>query len=130
MWCTTDAMPDSRGASKIRQQLARLASECWNIERALLRRLRMIAASLIERHLGTREQEWKSSASYLSWAQEGRTRLLHVPKPRTRRVREQVEAWRESRAARRRWRELADAVAKLFRQLRERQAQHPGELKP
>lgn len=123
-------MPDSRRASKIRQQLARLASERSNIERALLRHLRMIAASLIERHLGTHEHKRKSSAFYLSWAHEGRTRLLYVPKARVRRVREQVEAWREYRAALRRWRELARTMADLFRQLGQAQVEDPEELKP
>lgn len=122
-------MPDARHASKIRQQLARLATERLAIEEVLLRRRRMLSASLIERHLGTREQKRKSSAFYLSWARKGRTRLLYVPKARLGRVGEQVEAWREYRAALRRWRELAETMADLFGQLGEAQAQDPEDLK-
>ena len=121
-------MPDARRASKIRQRLARLTAERSEIERRLLRRRRMIAASLIERHLGTREHKRKSSAFYLSWGREGRTRLLYVPKARLGRVGEQVEAWREYRAALRRWRVLAETMAALFRQLGESQARGPEEL--
>ena len=88
----------------------------------------MIAASLIERHLGTHEHKRTSSAFYLSWAREGRTRLLYVPKASVRRVRVQVEAWRQYRAALRRWRELAGRMADLFRQLGQAQAEDPEEL--
>ncbi len=122
-------MRDARRASRIRQQLARLRTERSRVEEVLLRRRRMLAASLIERHLGTRERKRRSSAFYVSWAHGGRTRLAYVPKGRVGRVRAQAEAWREYRAALRRWRALADTMAGLFRQLGEVQAEDPEELK-
>lgn len=122
-------MRDARRASRIRQQVARLRTERSAVERTLLRHVRMIAASLIERHLGTRERKRKSPAFYLSWARQGRTRLVYVRRGRVGRVGEQVGAWRKYRAALRRWRELAKAMAELFRQLGESQAEDPEEFK-
>jgi len=42
----------------------------------------MLAASLVERHLGTRRSKRESAAFHLSWAREGRTRLRYVAKDR------------------------------------------------
>ena len=121
-------MPNERRASELRQEIGRLSSERAAVERELLRRRRMLAASLVERHLGTRQSKRESSAFYLSWARAGRTRLLYVAKGRLAGVRQGVEAWRAFRAALRRWRELSERLEALWRDLGEAQAQSPEEL--
>lgn len=117
-------------ASRLRQQLARAGVELAALERQMLRARQMIAASLIERHLGTRHRKRASSAFYLSFAHEGRTRLSYVPKAEVEHVRMQVEAWQAYRAALRRWREVADKMAGLLRALGEAQADRPRHRRP
>ena len=123
-------MPDFRRASRIRQQVARLQVERSTVEEALLHRRRMLAAGLIARHLGTTEAKRASVAFYLSWARAGRTRLVHVPKGRLGRVRGLTEAWREYRAALRRWRELTARLDALWAELGEAQAERPEGFHP
>ena len=123
-------MPDFRRARRIRQQVARLQVERSTVEEALLHRRRMLAAGLIARHLGTTEAKRASVAFYLSWARAGRTRLVHVPKGRLGRVRGLTEAWREYRAALRRWRELTARLDALWAELGEAQAERPEGFHP
>ena len=123
-------MPDERRASELRQEIARLSAERSAVERGLLHRRRMLVASLVERHLGTRQHKRESSAFYLSWARAGRTRLLYVAKGRLSEVRPAVDAWRAFRAAVRRWRDLSERIETLWRSLGEAQAQSPEELTP
>ena len=65
-------MADSGRASRLRQEIGRLATERAGIERQMLRPVRMMAASLIKRHLGTHAQKRASAAFYLSHLKEGR----------------------------------------------------------
>jgi len=125
-----DTMQDPRLASTIRQELGRLRTERPLLERELLRRRRMLAASLIERHLGTRTQKRDSAAFYLSWASHGHTRLAYVPKDQVAACRERVAAWRQFRATLRRWRQVAGRMARLWRELGEAQADSPQERGP
>jgi hypothetical protein len=90
----------------------------------------MLAASLIARHLGTAEAKRASVAFYLSWAHEGRTRLAHVPKGHLGPVRRLTEAWREYRAALRRWRALTTRLDALWAELGEAQAERPEGFQP
>ena len=113
-------------ASKLRQEIARLGRELDALQEQMLRPHRMMAASLIERHLGTRNEKRASSAFYLSRAEQGRTRLTYVPKAELDRVRAQVEAWQAYRAALRRWREVSQEMEVLLRALGETQADSPG----
>lgn len=80
-------MVDRRKASKVRQEIGRLAAERAGIERRMLRPVRMMPASLIKRHLGTHAQKRASAAFYLSHLKKGRTRLVHVPKATLEQVR-------------------------------------------
>ena len=100
-------MRNRRRDSTLRQEIARGGAELAALHREMLRPHQMMAASLIERHLGTRGQKRRSSAFYLSWAQGGRTRLKYVPRKDLERVRAQVEAWQAYRARLRRWRQVA-----------------------
>jgi len=123
-------MPDEPRASQLRQEITRLTTERAAVERELMRRRRMLAASLVERHLGTRQHKRESAAFYLSWARAGRTHLLYVAKDRLGEVRPAVDAWRTFRAALRRWRDLSERIEVLWRSLGEAQAQSPEELTP
>lgn len=122
-------MRDRRRASRLRQQIARRGGELFALQEQMLRARRMIAASLVERHLGTADDKRASSAFYLSCATQGRTRLVYIPKAQVERVRVQVEAWRAYRAALQRWRALSQEMAGLLRELGEAQASRPGEEK-
>jgi hypothetical protein len=119
-------MPDRRRASQLRQRIALLGRELAAVQQKLLKPRRMIAASLIQRHLGTSEHKRASTAFYLSCARQGRTRLVHVSKDRVDAVRCGVQQWRAYRAGLRRWRKVSSQMADLLRELGEVQAEHPG----
>jgi hypothetical protein len=89
----------------------------------------MIAASLLERHLGSTDQKRASAAFYLSFVEKGQTKLVYVCRDRLDAVRAQVDAWREYRASVRRWRELSAQIYQLLRELGQAQAQDPGKGK-
>jgi len=118
-------MSDRQQASRLRRRIAQLGRELVALQERLLRPRRMIAASLIERRLGTRAHKRASTAFYLSCAEQGRTRLIHVSKGRVERVRGRVEAWRSYRAGLRRWRRVSREMAGLLGVLGEAQAEHP-----
>ena len=117
-------MGDRGRASQLRQEIGRLARELSGLTQELLRPRRMIAGSLVERHLGTRHEKRASGAFYLSWAEKGRTHLAYVPKEEVEEVRRQVEAWKAYRQKLRRWGEGVERLWGLWRQLGE--AQRPG----
>ena len=121
-------MANDRRASELRQEIRRLTAERATVEREFLHRHRMLAASLVERHLGTQRSKRESAAFYLSWAREGRTRLRYVAKDRLPAVRQAVEAWRAFRTRLRRWRVLSRRLEALWRELAEAQAQSPEEF--
>jgi len=120
-------MGDRTHASRLRQQIARAAAELSSIQEGLLRPRQMIAASVIERHLGTHNQKRSSSAFYLSYAEGGRTRLIYVSKGKLGRVQAQVAAWKEYRTGVRRWRQAAATMVELLGELAEAQLRDPRE---
>jgi hypothetical protein len=115
-------MTNRERASHLRQQIHQVLREVISISERLLRARRMIAGSLIERHLGTSEQKRRSSAFYLSWAERGRTRLKYVGKESVEEVRSQTEAWRAYRGEVRRFRAVLTQLVKWFGELGEAQA--------
>ena len=115
-------MSDRDRASRLRQEIARLGGEWRGVQEKMLRPRRMLAASLIERHLGTRDQKRASSAFYLSWSEGGKTVLRYVPQEHVTSRRAQVEAWREYRRLRRRCRQVAERLLELLERLGEAQA--------
>ena len=112
-------MRDRKQTSRLRQEIRRLMAEAIRIGEGLLHPRRMIAASLVERHLGTTEEKRRSSAFYLSWAEGGRTRLRYVPKERVEEVRAQTEAWRAYRREVRRFRGVVNELVERFGELGE-----------
>ena len=119
-------MANPRRASRLRQQIRSMSEEMISLMDRLLRPRRMIAASLIERHLGTSSRKRASSAFYLSRAEGGRTRLTYVPKKDLERIRAQTEAWREYRRGLRRVRELGHKLVELLGELGDAQADRRG----
>jgi hypothetical protein len=117
-------------SSQLRQELRRLLEKRNRLEEDLLRPVRMIAASLIERHLGTTEEKRASTAFYLSTIWEGKTKLVHVPKPSLEKVQEEVSAWQTYRAALRQWSEATREIARLLKELGAAQARRPGAEDP
>ena len=112
-------MGDRGRASELRQEIGRLVRELSRLSQELLRPRRMMAGSLAERHLGTRNQKRAAAAFYLSWAEQGRTHLVYVPQAQVEEVRRQVEAWREYRETLRRWWEGVERLWGLWRELGE-----------
>lgn len=113
-------------ASRLRQEIAHLAAEWNRLQKRMLRPGRMIPASLIARHLGTRERKRASTAYYLSWAAGGKTILRHVAKEDVVSTRSKVEAWREYRQRLRRCRQIAGRLLDALDQLGQAQAERPG----
>jgi len=113
-------------ASRLRQEIGKIREELIVLLDRLLGPRRMIAASLIERHLGRRSRRRASSAFYLSRAEGGRTRLTYVAKKKLEGVRGRTEGWRGYRQGVRRVRELGGKLVKLLGELGEAQAARPG----
>ena len=117
-------------ASRLRQEIGRLAGEWNQAQKQMLRPGRMIPASLIARHLGTRERKRVSTAYYLSWAERGKTILRHVAKEEVEGARVKVQSWRAYRRRLRRCREIAGRLLELLDQLGQEQAERPTEEGP
>jgi len=117
-------------ASRLRQEISRLAAEWNTLQAQMLHPERMIRASLIARHLGTRDQKRVSTAYYLSWAEQGKTLLRHVAKAQAKGVRAKVEAWREYRRKLRRCRQIAGGLLELLDRLGQEQSERPGQGGP
>src|SRR3989304_5906087 len=114
-------------ASRLRREIGQLAREWNSLQERMLRPGRMIPASLIARHLGTRERKRASTAYYLSWAERGKTILRHVAQEEVQAVRVKVQAWRAYRQRLRRCRQIAQRLLELLDQLGQEQAERPGE---
>jgi len=113
-------------ASRLRQEIAQLAGEWNRLQKLMLRPGRVIPASLIARHLGTRERKRASTAYYLSWAAGGKTILRHVAKEEVASTQSKVEAWREHRRRLRRCRQIAARLLEALDHLGREQAERPG----
>jgi hypothetical protein len=113
-------------ASRLRQEIGQLADEWNRLQKEMLRPERMIPASLIARHLGTRERKRASTAYYLSWAEQGKTILRHVRQEEVEGVRVKVQAWGAYRRRLRRCRQIAGRLLELLDQLGHGQAERPG----
>jgi hypothetical protein len=122
-------MAKEQEISRRRQEAARLRAEVSALAEELLERRRMIAASLLERRLGTREKKRASVAYYLTFAEGRRRRFVYVPKARLREVRGRVEAWRAQRRALRRLRQAAGRLVAACEALLRAQAQGVWERK-
>lgn len=75
--------------------IAGLSVEQGRIEEQLLRRRRMLRASLIERYLGTAEHKRATPAYYLSFLYEGKTALKYVKQGKLLGIEPRARAWSE-----------------------------------
>jgi hypothetical protein len=104
-------------ASKLRQEIRRLAGERRRLERILTEPKAMLNACLIARRKLAGGRKRRTPAWYLSRKVAGRTRLEYVRQSEAAGIRRQTEAWRRfaralagwvkvSRDLERRWRRL------------------------
>ena len=82
-------------ASRIRLLIRTLRAEQTRLEEQLLRRRRMLRASLIERYLGTSEHKRPTPAYYLSFLDEGKTILKYVKQGQLLTIEPKAKAWGE-----------------------------------
>jgi hypothetical protein len=112
-------------ASRLRQQIAALRSERARLERRLLKRRRMLRASLVERYLSTGDGKRKTPAYYLSFLREGRTVQKYVRLKAVAKVRPRTQAWSEYYYLLARWVKLNQKLADVWRELGQAQADEP-----
>jgi len=107
-------------------RLRALREERKRLERRVLWPTQSLRGSLIERHLGSGGVRRERGAWYLSLrGVDGATRLRYVRREDLERVRAQVDAHRECRAAIRRLRELGAEVLEVLQDLARQQQVDP-----
>ncbi len=105
-------------ASRLRQEIARLARQRESVEKKLLsQRLPMLDACLIARRQLAAGKLRKTPAYYLSRKVEARTRLVYVRLEQLAQARGQTGRWKEFSAAVAAWVKLTRQMETLFRQL-------------
>ena len=112
-------------ASRLRQQIAGLRSERARLEYKLLKRRRMLRATLVERYLSAGKQKRKTPAYYLSFPQDGRTVQKYVRLEMLSRVKPRAQAWSEYYHLLARWVRLNQKIAVVWRELGQAQADEP-----
>jgi len=112
-------------ASRLRQQIAGLRSERARLEYKLLKRRRMLRATLVERYLSAGKQKRKTPAYYLSFPRDGRTVQKYVRLEMLSRVKPRAQAWSEYYHLLARWVRLNQKIAVVWRELGQAQADEP-----
>lgn len=112
-------------ASRLRQQIAGLRSERARLEYKLLKRRRMLRATLVERYLSAGKQKRKTPAYYLSFPQDGRTVQKYVRLEILSRVKPRAQAWSEYYHLLARWVRLNQKIEAVWRELGQAQADEP-----
>ena len=113
-------------ASRLRQQIGELRSERARLEYRLLRRRRMLRATLVERCLSAGDGRRKAPACYLSFLREGRTGERYVRLRSVTKVRPRTEAWSEYYHRLARWVKLNQQLADVWRELGQAEASQAG----
>jgi hypothetical protein len=112
-------------ASRLRQQIAGLRSERARLEYKLLKRRRMLRATLVERYLGTGRQKRKTPAYYLSFPVKGRTVQKYIRLAMLSKVMPRARAWGEYYHLLARWVRLNQQIEVVWRELGQAQAEEP-----
>lgn len=107
-------MPDP---APLRAQIRTLQLRRRSLESRLLQPQEMIAASLLERFLGSGPRRRGSPAYYLSRSQQGRSKLSYVRQQDLGAVRRQCGAYRAFRENLSEWRRLARELETLWERL-------------
>jgi hypothetical protein len=97
--------------------IAGLRADQQRIEEQLLRRRRMLRASLIERYLGTADHKRAVPAYYLSFLQEGKTTLKYVRQSELLAVEPKARAWSEYRRLLAEWVKVVRRLEAAWRAL-------------
>ncbi len=116
-------MEQEQKTTKLRKQINFQFEKLAKLQAEMLSSKEMIAASLIKRYLGTKEQKRVSPAFYLSVFKNGRTTLKHVSKRNVELVKIQVMAWKKYREDLKRWRKLTQIIWQDLKQLGKMQNQ-------
>jgi len=109
-------------ASRLRQRIVALCAERKNLETRLLRRRRMLRASLIERYLGAAGHRRKTPAYYLSFLHQGKRGLKYVKQHDLLRIEPRTKAWGEYYHLVADWVKLSQQLEKTWRALGQAQA--------
>ena len=113
-------MPDSSGP--LRRQIRTLQAERRSLESKLMQPQAMLAASLVERFLGSGDSPRHSPAYYLSRSEQGRSKLTYVKKEELDAVRRQCAAHRAFQQNLRAWRRVTAALQQRWKQLQQAQS--------
>jgi len=111
-------MKHKQKITKLRKQINSQFEKLTKLQAEMLSPKEMIAACLIKRYLGTKEQKRVSPAFYLSVFKNGRTILKHVSKRDVELVKVRVMAWKKYREDLKRWQKLTQAIRQDFKTIR------------
>ena len=107
---------------QLRIRIRALQNRRRALESKLLQPQEMIAASLLERFLGSGSRRRASPSYYLSRSQQGSSKLSYVKQQELELVRRQCQAYGEFRENLAEWRQLSRELKGLFQRLLAAQA--------
>lgn len=110
-------MKNEKTITAVKKKIKQNLTELINLQEEILMPRQMLSASLIERYLGTKEHKRKCPAFYLSFCQDGKTKLKYVPKSKLKEVKAQTVEWKKYQGALRKWRQLSQYIWQDFKQL-------------
>lgn len=110
-------MNNKKTIAVLKKKIKQDFTELINLQEEILLPRQMISASLIERYLGTKEHKRRSPAFYLSFSQNGKTKLEYVPKNRLKKIKTQAVEWKRYQRGLRRWRQVSKSIWQDFKQL-------------
>lgn len=102
---------------ELQKQINLKSEELAVLQKEMLSAKKMIGASLIKRHLGTKNQKRTSHAFYLSSSIDGKTKLRYVSKHKVPLVKIQVAEWRKYQQELKRWSRLTESIWQDLKQL-------------
>ena len=108
---------NKKATAALKKKIKQTFTELADLHHEILSPRQMISASLIERYLGTKEHKRTSAAFYLSFCQNGKTKLKYVPKGRLKTISAQAAQWKRYQQALRRWMQLSNDIWQDFKQL-------------
>ncbi len=115
-------MPDQADQAQLRTRIRFQQIRRRSLESMPLRPQEMIAASLVERFLGSGDRRRRSPAYYLSRSLQGRSKLIYVKQGDLAAVRRQCQGYHAFRENLSEWRRLGRELETLWAQLLEAQS--------
>ena len=114
-------MPEPELSEQLRRRIQVLQTRRRSLESKLLQPRSMIAASLVERFLGTGSARRSSPAYYLSRSLQGRSQLSYVKKAELDATRQRCEAYRSFQQNLAAWWQLTAELEGLWKRLQQSQ---------